>query len=1099
MRRRVQARCTKPGEHSLCCLPPFGKPSLSKVFNDFKLSFKVSMSQKVHVPLLLAICLFLASATVSATHTSGGTGTFGSFVKDGDTDFTVSLKELPSTQHPWLAIVEAGTGGVDSDDCYYIHLDDSVSPDDTPNHDDIAIADGHTSCENVGTLIRSTDIPGTYDSVTLDLISLVRYMEVDGQSGFTEDDWVYFDTGDDAGELDDGDIRLRTPRVGSITPPTSTQYVLPGDADLASTTTGEDVLPYDAAFEPGAFSWRYFDANVDGEFDDGDDLVLIPPGGSTDFLSVHHVFLGDTGRSGHGDRVEAGDRDAVPLLKDLTGDVYIATTTDLSPCPDLLEVDFYLHFGDPGGGTAHIQPGDITLRRDGGTDGRASNYWRKVGTTTDGAGSPITASKLLNATDLYYVNKPGTPATFTGDDWLYLNIDDTFCGDAGLGYSEGDIRIKGFSYSGQDTYSAGSMVRTSDDDLDVFDSATLNPNSHTEPWAFLLHDADGSSSRPLKSLTKAAFNDTDDDGIWDSTEAVYIDADGSGNVTAGDTRLRHTSLTASTTDDEEFVGSGDGDIGSDLATTSSTRFYLLGSTDTTFHDGAGEWVIYSPDAHATPGDRAVTAVGAIAAGDALTAAQTDFDGIVGSVDDYFFQWVPDGQTGPYEFAQVHDLRMGSSPDPVQESDREHVPVLQRIDEGDQFLVHLDREEDSLLDDTFYLALRDGAFDDELDDDDLRLTPFIGGDAAGTLVQLSDTLETSASSSLIFNASDLSQYIRFVDLDGDGFDPTDPVYIDLPTSLGGDTFGNISRFDIRLTQQTVDGVTFKAGTMIRSGDEDLNEHSGAYDTLDAGFAFELYYWDSDRDGEFDEDDKLYVVVEETASPRDPMTPDLLTLRLTGSGGGSSNTGSGSSSSGGGSSSSSGSGSSSSSGSDSGGDSSTSTPPPTSGKPDLRSINIAINQGLTVTRDANGNHLAWPAQSGIDGYQVWRSASPYQYVHLARGADNNHWTDSVGKASSHYLVTAYYRDGDTLVGFTQDLHGEGVPGGSALVGIKPTPAAGGGTDSGATGGGASDGDGGTGDDGSGSGGDEDEPTPGLAVVSLIAVLGGALVLARRRSHS
>ncbi len=109
--------------------------------------------------------------------------------------------------------------------------------------------------------------------------------------------------------------------------------------------------------------------------------------------------------------------------------------------------------------------------------------------------------------------------------------------------------------------------------------------------------------------------------------------------------------------------------------------------------------------------------------------------------------------------------------------------------------------------------------------------------------------------------------------------------------------------------------------------------------------------------------------------------------------------------------------------------------------IAQINQALEDGLKVTRSDGINTLTWPIQTGITGYQVWSSDSPF--VLLATLSADTVTYQHAGEATTKYVVTAYlgtpltveqFNAGE-IPGYTEAPEGEKA--GSPKRGLIPAP--------------------------------------------------------------
>lgn len=953
------------------------------------------------VAALLATVMVLAVLTPSATAVAGNFGNFGAKVTTASGDFVNQLAALPGTKVPCLVREEAGVAAVPSDDNYFIHFDADATCDElTKSVADVQVAGG-----TPGTLVTSTT--GSYAAVVDSSVIELRYLEVDGKLGFSDGDWLYIDA-DQNGALSVGDIRIYTPTSAGVTPPTA-RYVNSGEFDIAEAGDGDHDMPTSATLVATAFTLGFFDANYDATWSTGDTLVAIPPGGNARFLSPAQVFISASGGRTHGGIVSAASpgTGALPILAPVTG-AFLATTT--AACTNPLSADIYLHFGGlTGGAYTHIQVGDLILRKGGDTTtGAASQFWTRVSSTATGAGAAIQASSPVTAANFFYVNNPSSPTGFTSADWLYLDLGG-ICGASTGSFTAGDLRLT--ASNGGSSFGTGTMVVAGNSDLTTYGAATLNDASASPAWYLLHRNVDQALGRPLVALTNGKFNDANVNGRWDGTgEAVYIAAGAS--VAAGDKRLYHATLPDSTTNTVTTVLAGDADVTTPTALTALSKFWVTGP-DGILDAGAGEVVVHSADAWMTPGfDRAVIPVGGIAETLALTATETEFFGAVGSSDQHILQWARTGQATASPIHHSHDAILGTSPTFVTATSVDHAPTLTAI--ATPFLARLDRTDGSPSEDAYYL--KTGAAPPPLQAaTTIRMSPYDSSRPAGILLASSDTQELGSGGSVLASTTTFENSMRYIDQGPTGLDPSDPLYVDLPTDVGGQNAGTFGFFDIRMSGVTINSVTYTAGSLVQPADQDRTGFSTVWGAYGGGNGHRLYFFDENRDGTYNGDDVMYAAVT-TAAPAAFVVPDLLSVRLQGPGGATSNTAppvsggggnpppvvtttstttgtttsgtttdgsttdgtttSGTTSSGGG-----------------GGGSSLGSE---------AAMNRLLEDSLDVDRKDGQNVLTWD-DVGADSYQIWSHDSPYALEDEVPGSQTS-YSDDDGDAKTNYLVTA-----------------------------------------------------------------------------------------------
>ena len=126
-------------------------------------------------------------------------------------------------------------------------------------------------------------------------------------------------------------------------------------------------------------------------------------------------------------------------------------------------------------------------------------------------------------------------------------------------------------------------------------------------------------------------------------------------------------------------------------------------------------------------------------------------------------------------------------------------------------------------------------------------------------------------------------------------------------------------------------------------------------------------------------------------------------------------------------------------------------------------MALKESLDVDRKDGANELTWDPQTGVDGYQIWSSDSPFVLLTTLRGQSASSYTDTEGDKSTKYLVTASLG--------TDELTADEVNAGD-VPGYDEAPKG----------------------ESAGSGGKGFIPAPGLMLVAI--ALAGALLVARRR---
>ncbi|HEX2066006.1 MAG TPA: hypothetical protein VHI93_04255, partial [Candidatus Thermoplasmatota archaeon] len=261
----------------------------------------------------------------------------------------------------------------------------------------------------------------------------------------------------------------------------------------------------------------------------------------------------------------------------------------------------------------------------------------------------------------------------------------------------------------------------------------------------------------------------------------------------------------------------------------------------------------------------------------------------------YLQWAATGVAALQPLLQLDDVKLASTITFVKAADVEHVPLLVPLDCTARDFTRFGSSNPP-TNSVFYLRLSSqDATPGTLELGDLRLTGIPGSfggtfatKTAGNLLTSGDDTEGSFSAgSLTNSATSFCTAVRYAenaDSGVAGLDPTDPVYADLPADLySAGSFGQLGSFDIRLL--AFNGKA--AGSFVRSTDTtpDVSLVSGGNFAAWAGSeGYLLYFFDQGRDGAFDNEDTPYLVhVADTAAPPATAYPDLLSIRMAGSGG------------------------------------------------------------------------------------------------------------------------------------------------------------------------------------------------------------------------
>ena len=553
---------------------------------------------------------------------------------------------------------------------------------------------------------------------------------------------------------------------------------------------------------------------------------------------------------------------------------------------------------------------------------------------------------------------------------------------------------------------------------------------------------DADTVHELAALAGAAlaFHDADVSTTVGSTEAIYIDADNSGTVTARDVRLQ---AAGGTTLSGAQVLAADSDVTNPLTAIPGNGFMFNDRNGNTLFDAAdalyiemdGDAVVEVGDLRVAKGTATIS-LGRVTGSPAdinapLVAVATGFSyfdfnggGAYTFQDAIYLDSDADGLVSPRDVR----LSLGTTPltpagDIVLDTDSE-VEFCFDFAFGGGALAYVEESGPGTVnvDEPVYF---DRAGDLFVSTNDVRIFPPSGIGTAGSFVKASDN--DNANVMLALPGGTFAWH----DSNGDGLYSTkgtgtqnDAVYYDMDSS------GTVTAGDVRITKAALGTGT--AGSKVFGAAGDLNSQ------LTAFVGEVIRGIDSDGDGTFTLDDALYLnidVVGDTALvAAGCVTP--ADIRLSGTGG--SSGGGGGGGGGGGStttqttSSSSTSSSDTSSSSSSTDTSSSSTSTQTDAPSDLATANLGIRSSLTVIRDGTSNTLAWSEQPGVDGYQVFASSSPFVLLTTLIGQATNTFTHADGDEDTVYLVTAY-NDGAELTA-DQVNNGQvpgytGVPAGEA----------------------------------------------------------------------
>jgi hypothetical protein len=1005
-------------------------------------------------------------------------GAMGSKVLSGNTDFNPQYTAT-AVAAATLCARDTGVAATSTDDLFYINVDGAGT---TVAAFDVRLttADGRNAGSIVGA--GDTDVGQSFNSVHPDLTAgcaafeaNLRFLEADGLPGWSLGDLLVWSTDATLGQ---GDIRLSTTSgTGQDTQSfTAGTIVLTGSTDQANVNNNNGLYPDCTGSPPtgaacastailqgaGTFSLRHFDANLNGAVDTGDVVVASHRPADTPAplsLNIADVVLyAGTGTAGSfGGKVLRTSGDYLVEPEPLCGGAVTAGCLSTAPELGYIRVGagdsncdhLVLHFREYD--AAGVAQANDVLMYGGGTAACTAI----PPASSPAAGTRVTSVATFQGTAfqaattgfialVYYVDVNGN-SRFDLTDPVYMDKPAAFGGGALLTVTAGDQRLTSVT-AGASSFTAGSIVGTSDADISAFAGSAKNPDAGS--WAFRKLNNDGANEIALNALSSIIFHDANADTKWDpATESVYRDvgttANGcgasgtSGCVNSGDFLLHagsDTALTASTTTSITCPAAADCAFAATTLKTGGSDFRVTG-TDTTADAGRGETIVYSKDAVVNDEDYALRVAtgsnfgGVATDGQVSCAANACDDEGEHSSDVLYVSRCPAGGCpgrllqGDIQFSPTMGQR-------VTATGADFAPSLMALPTAGGVLLRYNRADStSVADDTFY-ASTDGATPTI---QDARLTAF-GSLAAGTVLSSSDTQELTAT--MVADPAALDTRIAARDIDGSaGYTLNDAVYVNnAGAGMGGTADAVLSAYDLRITGVTGGSQTFSAGTIVLAGNGDLNAGT-AY--LGLG-AWTLGFHDDNLDGVFDNGDVMYALPPGSAALATFPQPPLGAVRLSGSGvasgGGGSPSGGGSNPAPADTTSQSSSSTSETSTTSSSSTSTSVSETETSTTSDAASLNQRLAASLSVRRDGGDNVLTWTDVSGEDGYQVWSHDSPYALV-AKLPAGTTTYTDAGASKGTTYLVTAIVGGSELTADQVND--GE-VPGYSGVPGGKEAPA-------------------------------------------------------------
>lgn len=449
------------------------------------------------------------------------------------------------------------------------------------------------------------------------------------------------------------------------------------------------------------------------------------------------------------------------------------------------------------------------------------------------------------------------------------------------GVEVGDIRL---SVPGE---SDGTSVENSDSDFLEHQGAT-----GVFDFQLKLYSEKGDTRMPLKSVSNGKFVSATDVSIWDNaTDNVYIAS--ASTITDGlDARQVWDAGTGPVNEQITFDCSGPDGLGPDDDCGESLKSGILKTTGqkTAWQDGGeddGDRLYWSDDNFLTVGDYRMgdgteTSNHIVATGPVLAG---EADVLTGAL----FQ-----SSGVTLFASVHeDFEHPTSQD-IQifpsfgdrwtHSTSDAVPNPQEITAFGIVRAELG-DSAGISEDVYYLDFSGwgSASGAPCDFSSGRALRLLPFDEkdAGSFVLSGDNIERQSTRHC--EATDPADFFGYIDNSPLGLDPDEFVYLNLPSTsdLGGSTGDTLSQWDSRITPVSHGSSSFSAGTQVVVGDGDFQSFSG--DTLEGIGDAKILWWDANPNDRVDEDDALWLRMHTTTTD----TTTFLDIRLNGppaSGGG-----------------------------------------------------------------------------------------------------------------------------------------------------------------------------------------------------------------------
>lgn len=218
------------------------------------------------------------------------------------------------------------------------------------------------------------------------------------------------------------------------------------------------------------------------------------------------------------------------------------------------------------------------------------------------------------------------------------------------------------------------------------------------------------------------------------------------------------------------------------------------------------------------------------------------------------------------------------------------PTLYQISTA--YVARVEKGSSGFTDDNFYVFWNDASGKSQVQNGAVRIAPISGGFSFGTFAvsgnsDLTDTW-TNPGGSAVPLSSDFIGNVKYMEMDGKiGYSEGDVVYWDAPSSITGcGSNGALSICDVRLSTVSVNGTSYTAGTIVKSGETDVTEagdSDGFYpDGTTLSGTFTLWYFDANGNYEVDSGDYLYLRESSAPSQAGARIPIVGDVRLSAAG-------------------------------------------------------------------------------------------------------------------------------------------------------------------------------------------------------------------------